>query len=117
MQRHLFLIGVRPEARDRYLELHAAVWPDVEERLRQSHIDNYSIFIHEDLLIGYFEYLGEDLAADMARVAADPVTQKWWELTEPCQVPLPRVARGWVEAAEVWHLGPSTSHPRGVERD
>ena len=104
-ERHLFLVGVRPESRERYLELHAAVWPEVEERLRQSHIGNYTIFIRENLLIGYLEYRGTDFAADMALVAADPVTQAWWKLTDPCQFPLIESIAGWVEADEVWNLG------------
>ena len=29
-----------------------------------------------------------DFAADMARMAADPETQRWWKLTEPCQEPV-----------------------------
>ena len=106
MQRHLLLIGVRQESRKRYLDLHAAVWPAVEERLRLSHITNYTIFIHGDLLLGYFEYSGDDLDADMALIAADPATQKWWELTDPCQVPLNGTDHGWTAAREVWHLSP-----------
>jgi L-rhamnose mutarotase len=104
VERRLFLIGVRPDARDTYLALHAAVWPEVEDRLLKSHVTNYTIFIRGDLLIGYFEYLGDDLEADMVLVAADPATQKWWELTDPCQIPLPGVDKGWAEATEVWHL-------------
>lgn len=104
VERHLFLIGVRPESRELYLALHSAVWPEVEERLRLSNVTNYTIFIRDELLIGYFEYVGHDFEADSALVAADPVTQKWWQLTDPCQVPLPGVERGWAEASEVWHL-------------
>jgi L-rhamnose mutarotase len=106
MQRHLQLVGVRPEKRDAYLELHARVWPLVEARITASNITNYSIFIHGDLLVAYFEYVGVDLAADMAAIADDPTTREWWKLTDPCQSPLPGAtdASPWVEASEVWHL-------------
>ncbi|MBN1912760.1 MAG: L-rhamnose mutarotase, partial [Pirellulales bacterium] len=36
---------VKPEMLDRYVELHAAAWPTVLERIRQSNIQNYSIFL------------------------------------------------------------------------
>ena len=40
--------------------LHAAVWPQVEERLTASNITNYSISIRDDLPVAYFEYRGGD---------------------------------------------------------
>lgn len=105
--RHLQLIGLLPEHREEYLRLHQQVWPEVQARLRASHIENYTIFNHGDLLLGYFEYTGGDYAADMAAMAADPSTQDWWKLTDPCQQPLPEaLAAGtqWFDAEEVWHL-------------
>ena len=49
---------------------------------------------------------GEDFAADMAKMAADPTTQEWWELTNPCQEPPPTRKEGewWAEMEEVFHL-------------
>ncbi len=104
--RHLQLVNVHPDKRDTYLELHAAVWPQVESRISASNITNYSIFIEGDLLIAYFEYTGDDFAADMALMAADPVTQEWWSHTDPCQKPLEGAPPGaiWTDAREVWHL-------------
>ena len=106
MQRHLQLVGVRPDKRDEYLELHAAVWPEIEQRISDSNITNYSIFILGDRLAAYFEYIGDDFAADMAAMAADPKTREWWALTDPCQEPLPDAASGaiWADATEIWHL-------------
>jgi len=39
-------------------------------------------------LFSYFEYTGTDFAKDMAKMAADPATQRWWTFSEPCQKPL-----------------------------
>lgn len=106
MQRHLQLVGVRPEKREEYLELHRAVWPEVEQRISASNITNYSIFVLGDRLAAYFEYTGDDFEADMAAMAADPKTREWWALTDPCQVPLPDAPAGaiWADTTEVWHL-------------
>lgn len=106
MKRHIQLVNVRPEKRDEYLRLHAEVWPEVEARITASNITNYSIFIHGDLLVAYFEYRGSDFDADMAAIAADPVTQDWWRHTDPCQSPLEGAGPGelWIDAREVWHL-------------
>ena len=68
-------------------------------------ICNYTIFLHETTLFAYFEYVGEDFAADMAKMAADPRTQEWWTLTEPMQEPVEGRAPGewWHAMREVFH--------------
>ena len=106
MQRHGMVIRVRPERRDEYLALHAAVWPEVEDMLTRANYRNFTIFIHDDILFGYFEYVGDDLAADNARIAADPATQRWWTLTDPMQERLPGTPDGeqWATMAEAWHM-------------
>ena len=43
----------------------------------------------------------------MARMAADPETQRWWKETDPCQSPLPdAAAKGkiWSDTKEVYFL-------------
>jgi L-rhamnose mutarotase len=56
-------------------------------------------------LFSYFEYVGRDFSADMAKMAADPVTQQWWELCIPCQKPLADRKDGewWASMEEVFH--------------
>jgi L-rhamnose mutarotase len=106
VQRHGSVIRLRPEHREEYLRLHRAVWPSVEDMIRRANIRNYTIFRHGDMLFSYFEYVGDDYAADMARIAADPETQRWWKLTDPCQESLSDPASGqwWTPIDEVWHL-------------
>ena len=100
------VIRLRPEHADEYRALHAAVWPEVLDALRRAHVRNYSIFERDGLLFSYLEYVGDDYAADMAQVAADEATRRWWTLTDPCQQPLQSAAEGewWAPAAEVFHL-------------
>jgi L-rhamnose mutarotase len=108
MQRVAQVVGLAPEAVERYKELHASVWPDVLRTIRACGIRNYSIFLREPelLLFAYFEYIGEDYEADQAAMAADPVTQEWWQITMPLQRPLEGRAEGewWAVAPEVFHV-------------
>jgi L-rhamnose mutarotase len=106
MQRFGAVIRLRPEHREEYLRLHAAVWPAVEQALLAANIRNYTIFLHGDLLFGYYEYIGDDHAADQARIAADPQTQRWWALTDPCQESVAEEGSGsgWAPMRQVWHL-------------
>jgi L-rhamnose mutarotase len=111
MKRYGSVIGVRPEKLDEYKKLHAAVWPDVLKMIQQCHIRNYSIYLRrlddgKHYLFSYFEYTGSDFAADMAKMAADPATQKWWAVCKPCQAPLAGRApdEWWAAMDEVFHL-------------
>ena len=105
MRRIASVIRLRPDKEAEYRTLHAAVWPGVLAALRDAHITNYSIFLRDGLLFSYLEYTGDDYAADTARIAADPETRRWWELTDPCQQPLSTAADGewWAPAEEVFH--------------
>ena len=72
------MIGIPAENAEEYERLHAEGWPSVLERLRASHMTNYSIYRYGELLFSYLEYTGDDLDADNAAIAADVATQEWW---------------------------------------
>lgn len=99
------VILLRPEFEEEYRRLHTEVWPDVLEQIRRSGIRNYSIFLRDGMLFSYFEHVGTDYASDLAAMAADATTRRWWELTDPCQQPVPSAAAGqrWAPADEVFH--------------
>lgn len=98
-------IDVRPDRIEDYERLNAQVWPEVVDRIRRSNIRNYSIFREGTRLFAYFEYVGDDFAADMPAMAADPATQRWWALTDAMQDPLPDREPGawWTTIPEVFH--------------
>lgn len=106
MKRFGQIIGVDPQRFESYKEYHAAVWPDVLNMITKCNIRNYSIFHKDGLLFAYFVYTGDDFSADMARMAADPVTQKWWDIMMPMQRPVENRAEGewWANMEEVFHL-------------
>ena len=108
--RYGMVIGLNPDKLVEYKRLHAAVWPDVLRMIRECNIRNYSIYLRQladsqYYLFSYFEYCGSDFAADMAKMAADPTTQKWWACCMPCQLPLADRKEGewWASMEEVFH--------------
>lgn len=105
MKRYGMVIGVRPEKIEEYKQLHAAVWPEVLKKISDCNIRNYSIYLKDNQLFSYFEYHGTDFKADMARMAADATTQKWWSVCMPCQEPLGTRREGewWADMEEVFH--------------
>ena len=105
MQRYGMMIGLDPAQAAEDRRLHAAVWPGVLKMIASCHIRNYSIFLRDGLLFSYYEYVGTDLAADLAKMADDAETRRWWTFTDPLQQPVDTAAPGewWAPAEELFH--------------
>ena len=99
------VLRVRPECFEEYKRQHAAVWPEVLAQIHACNLRNFSIYHKDGWLFSYYEYVGHDYAADMARIAADPKTQEWWSVVGPMQQPLETRKPGewWAEMEEVFH--------------
>lgn len=106
MKRYGWVIGVKPDKIEEYKAYHAAVWPEVLDMIRQCNIRNYSIFLKDQTLFGYYEYHGDNHEADMKKMAAHPKTQEWWAIMGPMQQPLATRREGewWAEMEEVFHM-------------
>jgi L-rhamnose mutarotase len=110
VKRYGWVIRLRPDKVEEYKRLHASVWPGVLATISACGIRNYSIFLKRlddgrDYLFASFEYHGDDFAKDQARMAAGPVTQKWWAHTDPLQEPIETRGQGewWAAMEEVFH--------------
>lgn len=106
MKRYGWVIRLHPGKLDEYKRLHAAVWPEVLKLIKDCNIQNYSIYYRDGQLFSYLEYMGSDFKADMARMAANPVNQKWWAACKPCQQPVETAGpdEWWADMEEVFHL-------------
>lgn len=107
-KRYGAVLKLKPEGITEYKRVHATVWPKVLEQIKNSNIRNYSIYLREpeNLLFAYYEYTGDNHDADMALMAADPVTQDWWKVCMPLQAPLPTKTENewWAGMEEVFHI-------------
>ena len=110
-KRFAWITGLKPEKADYYRQLHANPWPGVTRMIKESHIQNYSIYECEiggqTYLFSYLEYTGTNFDAEMKKMAGDPETVRWWKETDPCQSPLPAAAaKGgiWADMKEIFRL-------------
>jgi L-rhamnose mutarotase len=74
-QRAAFVLHVKPDRIDDYLEAHRNVWPEMLDALRSAGIRNYTIFRSGTEVFGYFE--SDDLAGAGAYMAAQEVNARW----------------------------------------
>ena len=74
-QRAGFVLHVRPDKIDAYVEAHRQVWPEMRAALRAAGIRNYTIFRDGTRVFGYFE--ADDLDAAARALAAQEVNRRW----------------------------------------
>ena len=76
------VIEVKADRLEEYKAIHADSHPGVRDLLSAVHIRNFSIFLNpfpdgKLYLFGYYEYIGDDYAADMEKLNAEPRIIKW----------------------------------------
>ena len=103
MKRCSCVIKVFPEKLEYCKLLHANPWPEVTEAITACRIRNFSIFCREGYLFSYYEYVGNDYAQDMEKLAA--LTRHWLRETDQCQQPINTANPGewWSEMTELFH--------------
>ncbi|MER8961210.1 L-rhamnose mutarotase [Mesorhizobium sp. M0701] len=108
MKRMGMMIGIRADQIEEYNRIHAAIWPEVAAVISACNITNYTIFLKqpENILFGYWEYVGEDYSADSAKLAASPAMKRWWAVTDPMQEPVATRKGGewWAMMEENFHM-------------
>lgn len=105
VQRVASVIKLDPEGVEEYERLHADAWPAVLAKISECNIRNYSIYRYGLLLFSYFEYVGDDIDADMAKMGEDQTTQDWWAACKPLQRQVDEVV-----GDEWWHAIPEIFH-------
>lgn len=103
IQRYSSVSRLKPDKAAYYQELHSAPWPQINAMIKKCNIQNYSIYIHDNMLFSYYEYIGDDYAADMAKMADDLETQRWWGECVPCMDSF-TTEGPWLDIKEIYHL-------------
>lgn len=101
MEKYASVYKIKPGYVDDYIRYHAAVWPEVLDTIQACNIRNFSIFHKDGYMFSYFEYVGNDYQADMAKMEADPITQVWWAIMKSMEA-INEPIKGDME--EVFHL-------------
>ncbi|MCV7226285.1 L-rhamnose mutarotase [Mycolicibacterium komossense] len=76
-QRVCFLLQLKPDRVEDYLQAHQEVWPEMLEALRAAGWGNYSLFLRpaDGLVVGYLET--DDFALAQQRMAQTEINAKW----------------------------------------
>lgn len=101
------VIRVKPEKIAEYKRLHADSNSGVRDLLEKAHMQNFSIFLRQlddgqYYLFGYYEYVGDNYEADMAKLAAEPRNKEWLLVTDAMQIPL-KGEKSWGIMEQVYY--------------
>lgn len=106
MKRYGQMIKLKRGGIEKYINYHQNPWPGVNEMINECNLTNYSIFIKDNYLFAYFEYVGKDFIEDMQKMAADSITRKWWDTIKPLMEPIEtrNHVEFWADMEEIYHL-------------
>lgn len=80
MERRAFMLRLKPERTEEYIEAHRNVWPELLEKYRQAGIKTLSVFALDTMLFLYIE--ADNIEAADAALATDETEFKWQQLMQ-----------------------------------
>ncbi len=105
------IIGLKKESEEQYIALHNHTFPEVLDRIHQSNISDYSIFLNDGILFSHMVYSGINYESDMKAMGTDKSTQEWWKLTDVMQQPLDyRKDNEWWAGIKLWYSHELPNH-------
>ena len=77
MQRIAFKMKLFDGCEDEYKKRHDAIWPDLETLLKETGIEDYSIFLDQETNV-LFGVLKVENVLSLDELPDHPVMKKWW---------------------------------------
>ena len=104
MKRFAFKMQLKAGCEEEYERRHAAIWPELVQRIKEQGVRNYSIYWDRDTnaLFAYQDCAGEGNSQDTEQV--DPVTQRWWDMMADIMETHPDHSPVSIPLQEVFHL-------------
>jgi L-rhamnose mutarotase len=78
MKRIAFTMKLHPGCEAEYKRRHDAIWPELASLLKESGVEEYSIFLDTESLV-LFGYLRIARPEQLDELPGYPVMQKWWD--------------------------------------
>ena len=103
LHRKAFKMQLHKGQEAEYKKRHAALWPDLEQLLKQSGISEYSIFL-DDTTNSLFGFLKATNLAALDNLPLQPVMQKWWAYMKDIMESNPDNSPVSISLQEVFYL-------------
>ena len=103
MQRVAFKMKLHPGQQKEYKRRHDALWPELQELLKKTGIEDYSIFLDEETnyLFGVMNIRSQQ---ELDQLPNHPVMKKWWSYMKDIMDSNPDHSPVSVPLKEVFYL-------------
>ena len=78
MERYAWKAILKDGKKEEYIRRHKEIWPEMVELLKEAGIENYSIWLVDNELFGYYECV-KGVALAGKTQADSPIVEKWNE--------------------------------------
>ena len=98
------IVKLKTEYMDEYIKYHQSVWPEVLESIKDSGIENYTIFQWGTLLFSYYE-IDSKFVRNSAQFLFNDSCMRWEEIMSKMQISVTETkgSSQWTRMAEVFH--------------
>ena len=103
MQRRAFIMKLYKGCEAEYKKRHDELWPELQALLKQTGIQEYSIFLDEQTN-NLFGYLQISDGAAMDDLPKHPVMQKWWNYMKDIMETNPDASPVSIPLKEVFYM-------------
>jgi len=108
IKRFGMVVKLKKERMEEYKKLHAENKAGICHLLVKYNMRNFSIFViqladGEWYEFGYYEYWGNDMEGDMAKLDIEPENVKWLELCDPMQEGILPGQKGWKTMNRIYY--------------
>lgn len=102
--RYAWKAKVKPGHKEEYIKRHKEIWLEMVEELKKAGIKNYSIWIVDDVLFGYYECeKGIDYALKVQ--AESKIVDKWNEyMKDVLEMEMDPITKGQPHLEEIFYL-------------
>lgn len=102
-QRIAFRMQLNPGAKEEYRRRHDAIWPRLSALLKETGIEDYSIF-HDRVTDALFGVMRVKDPAGLERLPENPVMKEWWTYMKDLMQTHPDHSPVSIPLEEVFHL-------------
>jgi L-rhamnose mutarotase len=78
MEKTAFKMKLKPGFKEEYMRRHNAIWPELKALLKETGVNDYTIFLDEETNF-LFAVQKQEGAASSQDLGDNPVVQKWWK--------------------------------------
>ena len=98
-----FKMRLKPGCKEEYRKRHQAIWPELQQLLKDNGVSDYTIFLDEEtnILFGVQQQSGNQSSQDLGTL---PIVQRWWAFMADIMDTNPDQSPVTVPLEEMFHM-------------